>query len=52
MLQQLIEQMLQRDPEKRPSVEQIMAMDKIKQRIQERKVREEYNAIKIKESEL
>ena len=51
-LQAVIELMLSTDPEKRPSVDQLQEMPKIKLRMKEREVRERYSKLKIKEQEL
>ncbi len=48
----MIESMLQKNPEKRPSVDDIMTLPKIKQRIDERNVREEYATLKKKDEQL
>jgi serine/threonine protein kinase len=52
ILQTLIVQMLQKDPNKRPSVDDIMHNPKISQRIEERKVRDWYSNIKLKDESL
>ena len=41
--------MLHLNPEQRPSIDDIMNIPKIKQRVEERKVREEYAQIKVKD---
>jgi serine/threonine protein kinase len=48
----LIKSMLQVNPEKRPSVVEIMQIPKIQQRIQERIVREEYSFIKKRDEQV
>jgi hypothetical protein len=44
--------MLQKNPDRRPSVDDIMTLPKIKQRIDERNVREEYATLKKKDEQL
>ncbi|KAL4435377.1 hypothetical protein ABPG74_022860 [Tetrahymena malaccensis] len=51
-LQKLIESMVHIDPEKRPSVQNILELPQISLRLKERKLREKHSQIKIKEDEL
>ena len=44
--------MLNTDPEKRPSVEELIKNPKIKLRINERKMRDQYAKLKYKEQKL
>lgn len=45
-LQNVIERMLSTDPERRPSVDQLSDIQKIKLRMNEREMREEYTKLK------
>ena len=51
-LQEVIQQMLNVDPEKRPSVESLIKLPKIKLRINERKMRDQYAKLKYKEQKI
>lgn len=51
-LQNIICQMLDKDPTKRPSVEELIKNPKIKLRINERKMRDQYAKLKHKELKL
>lgn len=51
-LQEVIEAMLQEDPDKRPTVEDLIKIPKIKLRINERKIRDQYAKLKYKEQKL
>jgi len=44
--------MIQKDAEKRPSVDDLMAIPKIQLRLSERKMREDYAALKQREQEV
>lgn len=44
--------MLSTDPEKRPSVDQLANISKIKMRISEREMRDSYNKLKEKDQEI
>lgn len=44
--------MLSTDPEQRPSVDQLSDIQKIKLRMNEREIRDEYNKLKKKDQEL
>ena len=51
-LQEVIQRMLQVDPKQRPNVEDLLKLPKIKLRIHERKMRDQYSKIKYKEYKL
>jgi NIMA (never in mitosis gene a)-related kinase len=49
-LQNVINWMLNKEPEKRPTVDELMGIPKIQLRMNERKMREDYAALKIRET--
>ena len=51
-LQEVIQWMLKIDPKDRPSVEDLIKLPKIKLRINERKMRDQYAKLKYKEAKL
>ena len=51
-LQNVITWMLNKEPEKRPSVEDLMAIPKIQLRMNERKMKEDYDTLKRREEEV
>lgn len=51
-LQEVIEQMLMKDASKRPTVEDLIKIPKIKLRINERKIRDQYAKLKYKEQKI
>ena len=48
----VVKWMLNKDPEKRPSVEDLMRIPKIQLRMNERKMKEDYDALKRREEEV
>jgi len=48
----VIKRMLSKDPESRPSVEDLLAIPTIKLRLNERQMREEYSQLKKKEEQV
>lgn len=51
-LQDVIHWMLKKDPTKRPSVTDLLAIPKIQLRMNERKMKEDYEALKRREEEV